>query len=136
MMILQVIAAEIVTNPVTQHGGITFDWTISIGQIAMAIVFVGGWVIAFIKLQGRTETEFRIIKHDIKSIMQRQENLGESFSSLTSILTKVAVQDERLNSFDHRIDNVEQDIRDMQRGIGFKEREITGEYSRHGKIKS
>lgn len=110
---------------------ISFDWSISIGHVFTAIIFIGGWIIAFTKLQG----EVRIVKHDMKNIIYRQELMTETIRVVGEILTKVAVQDERFNSLEHRVESNEDDIRDMQHGKGFVSEELRGEYTRHGKVK-
>lgn len=111
--------------------GIQFDWTISIGNILTAAAVVGGWLYAFFQLKG----DVRIIKHDMKTLDFRQGIVQSSLTQLTEILTKVAVQEERFNSFEHRIEVSEADIRDLQNGVGFKTENVSGEYTRHGKVK-
>lgn len=108
----------------------TFDWTVSVGNLLSAAIVIGGWFYAFFKLQG----DVRIIKHDQKQTDTKVNLINDNINTLTSILTKVAVQEERFISFGHRIEVSEQDIRDLQNGIGFKTERMTGEYSRHGKI--
>lgn len=109
---------------------LAFDWTISVGNLITAGVVVGGWFYAFFQLKG----DVRIVRHDMATIKQRQEGFNEALSQLTAILTKVAVQEERFASQEHRIEVCEQDVRDLQSGIGFKEREVSGEYMKRGKV--
>lgn len=111
--------------------GISFDWTISVGNIGTAILVIGGWFYAFFQLKG----DVRIIKHDQKSTDTKIDTISASLTALTSILTRVAVQDERLNSFEHRIETAEADVRDLQHGKGFVSEELRGEYTRHAKVK-
>lgn len=110
--------------------GIAFDWTISIGNIGAAIVVMGGWLYAFFQLK----SDVRLVKHDMKSIMFRQDIQNESLTQLTALLTKVAVQEERFNSVEHRIETAENDIRELQHGKGYVIQEVSGEYTRQGKV--
>ena len=109
---------------------VQFDWTISIANILTAAFVIGGWFYAFFQLK----SDVRIVKHDMKNIMLRQELHSESLTQLTQILTKVAVQEERFNHLERRIEASETDIRDIQNGVGFRSENISGEYTRHGKI--
>lgn len=52
------------------------------------------------------------LKHDISSIRDSQRALNEAFTQLGSILTKVAVQDTRLNMLEKKID-------ELSHGLGF-----------------
>ena len=84
------------------------DWTVSVGNLLQIIVIVVGGVAVFFKLQG----EVRIVRHDMANMKQRQDDLNEAFTQLGMILTKVAVQDERLNA-------IAKDIDEMRHGQGF-----------------
>lgn len=103
---------------------LAFDWTISVGNLLTAGLVIGGWFYAFFQLKG----DVRVVRHDMSTIKQRQEGFNESLSQLTAILTKLAVQEERLSG-------MQEDIRDLRKGKGWITEEITGEYSRHGKLK-
>lgn len=46
------------------------------------------------------------LKHDISSIKDAQRALSDAFTQLGSILTKVAVQDTRLNMLEKKIDEL------------------------------
>jgi len=46
------------------------------------------------------------LKNDISYIKENQRTLGEAFKQLNSILTKVAVQDARLNMIDKKLDEL------------------------------
>lgn len=109
---------------------VNFDWTISVGNILTATLVIGGWFYAFFQLKG----DVRIIKHDMKTLDFRQGIVQSSLEQLTNILTKVAVQEERFNSFEHRMEVSEKDIRDLQHGKGFVAESLTGEYTKHGKV--
>lgn len=88
------------------------------------------WVHGYYSLKG----DVRILKHDINNVSLRQGFLDEHFSQLTSVLQTLAVQEERFKGVEHRTSSNEQDIRDLQNGIGYNTERISGEYGRHGKI--
>lgn len=52
------------------------------------------------------------LRGDISHIKDSQRNLQDAFSQLNSILTKVAVQDVRLNMIDKKLD-------ELSHGMGF-----------------
>lgn len=58
--------------------------------------------------------EVTSIKSEITYIKENQKQLSEAFSQLGSILTKVAVQDTRLNMLEKKID-------ELSHGLGFVE---------------
>src|SRR5882672_941380 len=107
----------------------SFDWTISVANL----LAMGGVILTCILAFQNLKSEVRIVKHDQKATDFKINLMSESLTQLTSILTRVAVQDERFNSFEHRIEVNEEDIRDLQNGVGFKEREVSGEYMKRGK---
>lgn len=87
--------------------GVSVGWTITLGEALTVLSVVGGALGMFFGVRA----DVRIVKHDLRSINDRVSNLADAFGTLGDILTKVAVQDTR-------IDRVEQDIRDLQRGEG------------------
>jgi hypothetical protein len=84
------------------------DWTINLGHILTIIVLVTGGAGVFYALR----TDVVVIKNDMSALKSRQDALGEAFTQLGNILTKVAVQDERLNQMSKTID-------EMRHGQGF-----------------
>lgn len=78
-----------------------FDATISLGTLIQTIVIVGGGIAVFWQMKGKVDnmaTEIVDIKTDLKE--------------LNKVIVKMAVADNRLN-------NLEEDIRDLKRGKGF-----------------
>jgi len=108
----------------------TFDWSISVANLLAMGTIIVTCILAFQNLK----SEVRIVKHDQKATDFKINIVTESLTQLTSILTRVAVQDERFNSFEHRIEVNEEDIRDLQNGVGFKTEKITGEYLKQGRV--
>lgn len=81
--------------------GLIFDWRISIGTIIeIATIFFGGLFFLY-------GMKSRIDLMSIELVA-----LKAAISKLSDILTKLAVQDQRLL-------NIESDIKDMRHGIGF-----------------
>lgn len=104
----------------------SFDWTISVGNLLTAACVIGGWFYAFFQLKG----DVRIIRHDQQNIGLQVSNMNESFKQVSSILTKVAVQEERFNSQRRSIENAELAINELRHGRGFV---ADGEWSRTGR---
>lgn len=57
-------------------------------------------------------SQITILRSDIDHIKDNQRDLSESFKQLGSILTKVAVQDTRLNMIEKKLD-------ELSHGLGF-----------------
>ncbi len=79
----------------------------SILQVGQILAYLVGIAIFIIMLKA----DIRILRHDMAAITLRQNILNEAFSQLTSILTTIARQDERIKA-------TEDDIRDLRHGRG------------------
>lgn len=78
------------------------DYTISIGNI-LTVISVMLSAVAFVyTLRG----DLRVMKNDIEYLQESQRNLNEAFTQLGAILTSVAVQDQRLNMLEKRIQEI------------------------------
>lgn len=84
------------------------DWTVSVGNLLQMLAMLGGGMWIFFQLRA----DVRVLKHDVGNVRERQNILNEAFTQLGSVLTKVAVQDERLNA-------IAQDINELRHGQGF-----------------
>ena len=73
-----------------------YDAIIKIGLLTFGAV---GFFIAF-------RNDIYALRGDITNIKESQKSLQEAFSQLNSILTKVAVQDVRLNMIDKKLDEL------------------------------
>ena len=79
----------------------TFDPTVTLGTLLQIIVFLGGGLIAFVRVQGKLEM-----------LSLRVKNLETSSANIGTILQAVAVQSQRLTA-------LEQDLRELRHGKGF-----------------
>lgn len=89
---------------------------LQIGQIAALVIGAAIYII-FIKadfkiLKNSNEANFTIVRNDMNIMKLRADSQSETLKQLTAILTTVAVQDNRLN-------NLEDDIREMKHGKGY-----------------
>lgn len=92
------------------------DYTISIGNLLTIGSILGGGFYILIK-QSITHT-----------LMEKQlDTMQKEISKIADIVTDNAVMQQRML-------NIEEDIRDIKKGRGFIQNEISGEYSRFGKI--
>jgi DNA polymerase II small subunit/DNA polymerase delta subunit B len=89
-----------------------------IGMIVLATIFV-----VMIK------SDVKVLKVQMGAISDNLKILNDSFSKLSDILSRSAVQDTR-------IARLEEDVREMRRGRGFIQQEVEGEYTTRGKIRS
>lgn len=76
--------------------------TISLGNILTILSVVSSvvWLVANMK------GDIRMVKHDVHYLQKSNEALTEAFGQLGKILTSVAVQDQRLNMVEKKIDEL------------------------------
>lgn len=91
-------------------------------QIVQVIMYLVG-VVYFVAM---IKADIRVVRHDMAALKSRQDILNDAFMQLTTILTKVAVQDQR-------IAGIEEDIREIKHGKGFVTA-LAGEYTARGKV--
>lgn len=80
----------------------------SLLQIAQIIAYLLG--AAFFVMMLRAD--IRVLRHDMATMKLRQDALNEQMTMMTSVLTKVAVQDNRISA-------IEEDIRGLRHGDGY-----------------
>lgn len=78
------------------------DWTISLGNILTILSVVG----SVITLVYSMKNDISILKRDIDYLQDSHKALTEAFNQLGKILTQVAVQDQRLNMLEKRVDEI------------------------------
>lgn len=76
--------------------------TITLGNL-LTIFSVVGSVFAFIWTM---KSDIGIVKRDIDYLQQSHKALTEAFNQLGKILTQVAVQDQRINMLEKRVDEL------------------------------
>lgn len=85
-----------------------FEWTISTGNLITIAAQVGTIIWMFLSMRA----DISVLRSDIGHIEKRQDSLNDAFKQLGTILTEVAVQDNRLNM-------VERNIEEFRHGKGF-----------------
>lgn len=78
------------------------EYTISLGNILTILGVVGSTMALLYNMKG----DIVIVKHDIHYLQESHKALTEAFASLGKVLTQVAVQDNRLNMIERRIDEL------------------------------
>lgn len=86
------------------------DYTINIGHIVQIIVILGGGISALAIMRSTVAN----LKDDMTDIKVDLKEFGKAIVTL-AVATK-------------RLDNIEEDIRDMKHGRGFVTNRINGEY--------
>jgi hypothetical protein len=86
----------------------TFDWTVSLGNILTLLTMVVAMLTAYIAIR----VEVSVMKLEIVY-------LAEAVKNISSILTSIAVQDVTLESYGKRLDRMEKDIDLLRQGEGF-----------------
>lgn len=80
----------------------TIDYSVSIGNVITIFTVVGSVMALLYTMKG----DISIVKHDIHYLQESQRVLTESFAQLGRILTQVAVQDQRVNMLEKRLDEL------------------------------
>lgn len=78
------------------------DWSVSIGNILTMVTIIGSVFVLIYNMKG----DIGLIKNDVFHLQRSQEALAEAFAQLGKILTQVAVQDNRLNMMEKRMDEL------------------------------
>jgi DNA repair ATPase RecN len=78
------------------------DWTISLGNILTILSVIG----SVVTLVYSMKNDISILKRDIDYLQDSHKALTEAFNQLGKILTQVAVQDQRLNMLEKRVDEL------------------------------
>lgn len=76
-------------------------------QIIQIVLYFVGMAVFVIMLKA----DVRILRHDMATVKLRQDALNESLGVLTTVMTRVAVQDARMKS-------MEDSISELRRGRG------------------
>src|SRR5258705_8076562 len=90
------------------------EYTISVGNILTIVGVVGSTMALLYSMKG----DIVVVKHDIHYLQESHRALTEAFTNLGKVLTQVAVQDNRLNMMERRMD-------ELSHGEGFVRREKT-----------
>lgn len=89
-----------------------FDWIPLVGPVLQVIIMSATVMAIFFGLRG----EVRVLRHDVRHLESRFDQLAESFKQIGAVLTQVAVQDTRLSMIEKHID-------EMRHGKGFVKKE-------------
>lgn len=82
--------------------GITFEPTVTAGLIVQTVVL---GITFTVFLQGM-KSQLSLIKNDVRYLQEAQKSLAEAFTQLGRVLTSVAVQDNRINMIEKRLDEL------------------------------
>ena len=78
------------------------EYTISLGSILQTVVYTAAAVAFFFAMR----TDINILKHDMRNLQENQRAMTEALSQLGHVLTRIAVQDNRLIMLEKSIDEV------------------------------
>lgn len=79
-----------------------FDYTITLGSLIQTIFISIGVIGAFYAMRG----DISLLKNDIGHLQDSHRSLTEAFTQLGKILTQVAVQDNRINMVEKKMDEL------------------------------
>jgi hypothetical protein len=79
-----------------------FEWSIRLGDVIQLVAFIAAVLAAFYKLEG----DVRVLKHDFASMKASVELLSAAMKSFGDVLSKIAVQENRLDQHEKLIDEL------------------------------
>jgi DNA repair ATPase RecN len=82
--------------------GIVFEPTITFGLIIQTVI-LGTTIYTFLY---NMKNQLSLMKNDIEHLEEAQRSLAEAFKQLGNVLTSVAVQDNRINMLEKRLDEL------------------------------
>jgi hypothetical protein len=96
--------------------GLTFDGTITMGNLLQIVAFVGVGLFAFFRVQNKLDLlGFRVGMMEVAT------------NQITGILQTMASQSQQIST-------LEREVADLRRGKGWVQRDLDGEYVKGGKI--
>jgi len=82
--------------------GVSVDWTIHFGDV-LALFGIIGAVLFFAYRAGGLSTSIEMMQENVS-------RLEKAIDTIAALLTKVAVQDERIDALDRRLEDVRKDF--------------------------
>ena len=95
------------------------DTTITVGNLIEVVAILGAGLTVLVRVSGN----LRDVENDIKNMKETMRLLTKSFEQVTGLLTKIAVQENRMSNFEFR-------LMELSHGRGWVQSEIGGEYPR------
>jgi hypothetical protein len=80
----------------------SIEYSVSLGNIITIFSVVGSVMALLYNMKG----DISIVKHDIHYLQESHKALTEAFTQLGRVLTQVAVQDQRINMLEKRVDEI------------------------------
>jgi hypothetical protein len=81
---------------------LTFEPTVTWGTIFQTIALVAAIVVGWF----RVKADIMIIKSDVQGLQSASDNFTKALEQLGSVLTQVAVQDNRILNIEKRLDEL------------------------------
>jgi hypothetical protein len=95
------------------------NWEVSVGNlIEISVVVVGGLWTLF-TLHSKMDSGLVSVGKDIKRLEGRAMAMEGNIEEMKRAMIQVAVQDERMNNQDARMNRLADELRDLKRGQGF-----------------
>lgn len=83
------------------------EYTISIGSLIQSSLLLVAALAAYHTLKG----DVHVLKRDVRYIEENQRTMAEAFSQLGKVLTQVAVQDNRIDMLERRLEDFKHEKR-------------------------
>jgi hypothetical protein len=86
-----------------------FTGDVSLGSlIQVAVILLGGWIFVW-----ELRTKLEVFAATYAVFVKRIDAMGEDISELKKAVTSVAVQSERLNAIEHRLEEMHDQLMDV-----------------------
>lgn len=84
----------------------TFDGTINLGQVVEVTAFLGGGVVALVRMRD----DLKLVKHDVGVVGVRLDKVDREMAKQTEILVSLGQQDARLDNLESQMTLVNQTL--------------------------
>jgi hypothetical protein len=91
------------------------NWEITVGNIVTITAIVLGGLWTLFSIQGKVEG----VGADVKRLGKRADLIETSMEDVRKAMIQLAVQDERMNNQDARMNRLAEELRDLKHGQGF-----------------
>jgi hypothetical protein len=91
------------------------NWEFTVGNLVTIAALVIGGLWTLFAIQGKVEG----VGADVKRLGKRADLIETSMSDVRKAMIQLAVQDERMNNQDARMNRLAEELRDLKHGDGF-----------------
>lgn len=78
------------------------DWSITLGNMIEIVVIAVGGIVFAVRMQGRVD----LLALEVTHVKDQLKLMAQSFDQVSDVLTKVALQDQRIVNLERRLEEL------------------------------